>query len=320
MSNCRFQFVTCVQPAGTTSQDDLLVAHREGIEVVAVADGAGNSRESWKAARHALSALDSLTIEALTNADESLLVRVLCQADREISAAAIGETTVVACILRGDEIIGTSVGDSGAWIITDSDRIDLTAHQRRKPLLGSGGAVPVPFRCNWTDGYLLLATDGLLKYTQPQAICETLRGDQFEVVCEKLLWPVRLRSGGYPDDVAIVVGRRASEEQTGVRREPNRWIYDEIYCGDCGARVPQFRDLAPQEQEIIEVWKKSPPYYPEIAKVTGLTVGQAKSFRIHLKKPVKPKGTWNSQPCPKCGRWLRTPQARQCFHCGADWH
>lgn len=207
MTNCRFQFVTCVQAAGTTSQDDFLVAHRDGIEVVAVADGAGNSREAWKAARSVLSALDSLTIDVLTKADQSFLVRLLCNADREISAAAIGETTVVACILRGDEIIGASVGDSGAWIITDSGRIDLTAHQRRNPLLGSGEAVPVPFRCNWTDGHLLVATDGLLKYTQPQAICETLRGHSFEKLSDPLLGLVRLISGNYQDDVAIAVVR-----------------------------------------------------------------------------------------------------------------
>jgi hypothetical protein len=24
--------------------------------------------------------------------------------------------------------------------------------------------------------------------------------------------------------------------------------------------------------------------------------------------------------CPSCGRVLRTPQARQCFWCGCDWH
>lgn len=26
------------------------------------------------------------------------------------------------------------------------------------------------------------------------------------------------------------------------------------------------------------------------------------------------------KPCPNCGRWLRTPKAQQCFHCGSDWH
>jgi hypothetical protein len=25
-------------------------------------------------------------------------------------------------------------------------------------------------------------------------------------------------------------------------------------------------------------------------------------------------------PCPECGERLATPMARQCFHCGADWH
>ena len=30
---------------------------------------------------------------------------------------------------------------------------------------------------------------------------------------------------------------------------------------------------------------------------------------------TRPKAT-----CPRCGRILRTDQAKQCFHCGADWH
>ena len=24
--------------------------------------------------------------------------------------------------------------------------------------------------------------------------------------------------------------------------------------------------------------------------------------------------------CPKCGKKLKTPNAKQCFSCGADWH
>ena len=26
------------------------------------------------------------------------------------------------------------------------------------------------------------------------------------------------------------------------------------------------------------------------------------------------------RPCPNCGQKLRSPQAKQCFHCGHDWH
>ena len=210
MSDCRFQFVTRVVAAGKVSQDDVLVAHRNGIDIVAVADGAGNSTQSHMAARHVLKAIEALTIDSLLSADESCLVRLLCDADREISIAAFGETTAVVCVLHGDEIIGASVGDSGAWIITNAEFTNLTTHQRRKPLLGSGEAMPIPFRSNWTEGHLLVATDGLLKYTQPQAICEAVRADDFEILCDRLIGLIQLKSGGYQDDVGIAVARHLS--------------------------------------------------------------------------------------------------------------
>ncbi len=103
-------------------------------------------------------------------------------------------------------------------------------------------------------------------------------------------------------------------------QERNRWIYDLIYCGECGCHVPVFRDLAPPEQRLLEQWKARPPRYLELAQETGLTPDAAKTWICHLNKPIRRRGKWNSASCPRCGRWLRTPEARQCFHCGADWH
>ena len=42
-----------------------------------------------------------------------------------------------------------------------------------------------------------------------------------------------------------------------------------------------------------------------------------------LNRPARKKIRPAPEPpsfCPKCGRPLRSPRARQCFHCGADWH
>jgi hypothetical protein len=42
--------------------------------------------------------------------------------------------------------VGASVGDSSAWLISPAGEVtDLTAQQRRRPLLGSGEALPVQF-------------------------------------------------------------------------------------------------------------------------------------------------------------------------------
>jgi len=47
---------------------------------------------------------------------------------------------------KNNSIVGASVGD-------------LTEHQYRKPLLGSGAAIPINL-----DGTLILGSDGLFKY------------------------------------------------------------------------------------------------------------------------------------------------------------
>lgn len=42
-----------------------------------------------------------------------------------------------------------------------------------------------------------------------------------------------------------------------------------------------------------------------------------------LNRPVRKKIRPAPEPeslCPQCGKSLRSPQAKQCFHCGADWH
>lgn len=104
--------------------------------------------------------------------------------------------------------------------------------------------------------------------------------------------------------------------------ERNRWIHDLYWCADCGTHVPVFRDLARPEQAILDGWlaQDNRPRAAEIARVTGLEYGVAKAWVHHMNQTPPAKGRWNTASCPQCGRWLRTPTARQCLHCGADWH
>ena len=104
-------------------------------------------------------------------------------------------------------ICGASVGDSEAWLITPNDCHSLTAHQRRKPMLGSGAAMPVSFRVPWTGGTLLLGSDGLFKYAPAGKIREIAPGGTPEAACEALIDVVRLPNGRLQDDVAVVVCR-----------------------------------------------------------------------------------------------------------------
>ena len=40
------------------------------------------------------------------------------------------------------------------------------------------------------------------------------------------------------------------------------------------------------------------------------------AYAVHT-KPIEAK---TGAPCPYCGEPLRTPNAKQCFRCGEDWH
>ena len=71
-----------------------------------------------------------------------------------------GETTAVVVDVRTIGIAGASVGDSRAVIVKDGTISELTANQKRKPLIGTGMAEPIGFVCPPLDGLLLLGTDG----------------------------------------------------------------------------------------------------------------------------------------------------------------
>jgi serine/threonine protein phosphatase PrpC len=119
-----------------------------------------------------------------------------------------GETTCVIAVVNLDEIFGASVGDSGAWLIDESGYLNLTQRQVRKPLAGSGSAGPVSFCHKPTNGrHLLLATDGLLKYSSPERITAICRQGSTDEAAKQLIELVRYASGSLPDDVTVIFGK-----------------------------------------------------------------------------------------------------------------
>jgi serine/threonine protein phosphatase PrpC len=171
-----------------------------GGDVFVVADGAGGTGGGAAAAEAVIAAVGASVI-----GDALGWVELLARVDREMK---LGETTAVVCSVVGDTIVGASVGDSGAWRIEDGAIDDLTHAQRRKPLLGSGRAVVVPFTARLGSATLLLASDGLLKYASAERIAACVGGVDLDAVARDLVDLVRLRSGALPDDIAIVLSRR----------------------------------------------------------------------------------------------------------------
>jgi PPM family protein phosphatase len=182
-----------------------------GVAVV-VADGAGGTGSGGEAADFAIDRVHHGLL-ALDCAPEPLeLADLLIDVDQTLVRGGLGgeSTAAVACIYA-DQISGASVGDSGVQLIQQEDTSELTRWQRRKPLLGSGRALPTAFGPVGFDGVLLAATDGLLGYLGSGVTRGLLDHDDVEAATENLVDGVRLRSGALPDDVAMVVVRRIGE-------------------------------------------------------------------------------------------------------------
>lgn len=170
-----------------------------GYELVClVADGVGGRVGGAEAA--------SALLGAVTDQKDSLLpVPFLQEMDGALQG--VGETTAVLARVSEDRISGGVVGDSGAWLVGNGKHEVLTSVS--KPYLGSGAAYPRPFRGSWQLPTLLLASDGLLRYTDPARIVKACSAACLEEACDALLELVRLPlSREYPDDVSVVLVRR----------------------------------------------------------------------------------------------------------------
>jgi len=188
-------------------QDRAEIFSRGSNLVLVVADGAGGLSGGAEAAQFLVNGIKK-GIDA-TNCEAAKLVDLLTLLDEEMAAKGSGgETTGVVAVLSEAKIVGASVGDSGALFFSSTGVADLTAKQVRKPLLGSGRAVPTGFSGNCAAGTLVVASDGLLKYTSPEKIAATITASGFDEVANKLVDLVRFPSGGLPDDVSVLLARK----------------------------------------------------------------------------------------------------------------
>ena len=186
------------------NQDRGLVIHDGPRVVLRVADGAGGLSGGTEAANMAVEFV-SQNVSLMSNADFCL--DVLRKMDAAIANDPIaGETTCALAIVTPEEMFGASAGDSSIWLIPETGvHADLTRAQQRKPFIGSGSAWPVPFRHPTQGRMLLLATDGLFKYTSAERIVGTCRERRPDVAAQQLIELVRYPSGALPDDVTIIV-------------------------------------------------------------------------------------------------------------------
>lgn len=195
---------------GDLGQDQIAIDHHHNHWIIVVADGAGGTGGSTQAAQ---AVCDGVLAEFNTHTGTSKDTRwgaFLLDLDRKMPRICDGgQTTAVVIDINNGLITGASVGDSQAWLVTDTTTLDLTLHQQRQPLLGSGEANPIGLRSIYMNGQnpgrLLVGSDGLFKYAQPGSIASLARSSDLGNAVNNLVDSVRLKNGALPDDVAVVL-------------------------------------------------------------------------------------------------------------------
>jgi serine/threonine protein phosphatase PrpC len=186
-----------------TGQDRAAVIEVEGGVVIVVADGAGGTGNGGGAAQAVVDAVRAAAAGAPSWEE------VLERCDEDHGALGGGQTTAVVVEIRGEHVHGASVGDSGAWIVGGASTRDLTCRQERKPLIGDGG-VPAYLRGELrARETLLVASDGLLRFSSRADIARIAMGQDVAAAARALVALVRLPDGELQDDVAVVLCRRS---------------------------------------------------------------------------------------------------------------
>jgi serine/threonine protein phosphatase PrpC len=123
-----------------------------------------------------------------------------------VQATDCGESTAVIVVVSANGLFGANVGDSAAWLFKGDYKEELT--RVRKPYLGTGVVGPHQFAQQFDPGTLVVASDGLWKYTGLELIEQKVRTTKPEQLAAELAELVRLRSGTFPDDISIATCRR----------------------------------------------------------------------------------------------------------------
>ena len=91
------------------------------------------------------------------------------------------------------------------------------------------------------------------------------------------------------------------------------------YCSKCKRYIPLFDAVPPDVAASIRKSSSRIIQIKRVVDLTGCPLDWAKIWALH------PNGESDhpldhGPPCPACGKNIRTDRAKQCLHCGADWH
>jgi serine/threonine protein phosphatase PrpC len=172
---------------------------------ILLADGAGSSKQAYLAAEQFISlAKDSLLNQPFSD-DPLWLEQIFRQIDIQIAKKCGGnETTGICSVIHNNQILGASVGDSKCWLFNQTYDYELTQLQYRKPLLGTGSAIPVGFGPMELNGSIVVGSDGLFNYISIDNIKAVITQNKTNLT-ELLINNVRLPSGQLQDDCSVVI-------------------------------------------------------------------------------------------------------------------
>ena len=209
---------------GADCQDHVALIPVGGGVVAVVADGAGGTAGGAEAAQLVVDRLRQAVDEG-RELNERGLRQLLLEFAVELEGR--GQTTAVVVVIGPHQLVGASVGDSGAWLVEKDSWRDLTVDQPRKPLLGGGLAEPRTFTCDVRDAELLLATDGVFKYAAGETVRTLLRDEAVSAVdcCNALIDAARLPNGRLQDDAGVVLVRLWPEAE--LVNELRGWVAGE---------------------------------------------------------------------------------------------
>jgi hypothetical protein len=104
-----------------------------------------------------------------------------------------------------------------------------------------------------------------------------------------------------------------------ARLPPNALPTRGAYCPKCKNHIPQFAELTNADEHRLRAFESKIEAISELCRIIRCSLLWAQIWVLHP-EGQHPEFDASGPPCPHCGQPLRTDRAKQCFHCGADWH
>ena len=199
----RMKIASHTEQQHKSGNDYINIIEKDGIIVFALADGAGNNKNSDFASNFVSQACkELLSNEKFDNPDDFEFF--LSDLDEVIfNSKDWGETTAVVGKIINNVIMGASVGDSQAWLLGADFDYQLTEFQYAKPLLGSLDAKAIGFGPMLINDALVIGSDGLFNYAKFSEIKKLSLSEDLNV--QEIIDLAKNEANKLSDDASVII-------------------------------------------------------------------------------------------------------------------